>query len=273
MPTFNFARVCAAAIAFAIVAPLAGAHAFWLNATHYLIDRTAGDHGAIASETLLYIGMGHIWPVEEPVKVADIVRYAVVGPDGETVLKPDAPGLLEVEFAPKVDGPHVAVAQFRKHFLTGHRVDGKTRWAEEGKAGKEDIVFSAYYEPFAKTLLQVGVPKADQFTEPVGDALEIVPMANPYTVQAGPGATLAVKVLYRGAPVAGASVFARHGGHAPRSAFPVETRTNGDGVAEVPVAHAGVWLLKLDHSVAPRDEFVDQCDEEVYEASLTFELR
>lgn len=266
------AFACALAIALA-AAQSASAHGFWLNATHYLIDRNAADHGAIASETLLYIGMGHLWPVEEPLKIADVAHYAVLGPGGETVLKPDAPGLLEVAFAPKVDGAHVAVARYRHHFLTGHRVDGKTKWAEEPKTGKEDIVFSAHYAPYAKALLQVGVPKPAQFTEPVGDALELVPVVNPYTAQAGPDATLGVRVLYRGVPLAGASVFARHGGHAPRSAFPVEARTNDEGVAEVPVAHAGVWLLKVEHSVAPGPERAELCNEDAYEASLTFELR
>jgi uncharacterized GH25 family protein len=249
------------------------AHGFWLNATHYVIDRTAGDHGAVASETQLFVGMGHIWPVEEPLSLEDLARYGVVGPDGTTALTPNAPGLLEVEVAPKVDGPHVAVASYKRHFLTGYRVDGETLWAEEPKTGKSDIVFSAYYEPYAKALLQVGIPEAEHFTEPVGDALELVPLVNPYTVQPGADATLALRVLYRGAPLAGASVFGRHSGTLPRTAFPVEARSDDDGVVRVPVTQAGIWLLKVEHTVKPRASFADQCDEETYEASITFELR
>jgi uncharacterized GH25 family protein len=256
-----------------LAAPLAGAHQFWVNTSHFVLDRAAEDHGEVASEALVYVALGHVWPFEEPLALADVTRYVLLAPSGVTPLKPDAPGLLEVELAPKEDGPHVVCAAYKPHFVTGYKVDGETKWVEESKAGKSDVVFSGHYDPYAKALLQVGPAQADHFTKPVGDAIELVPELNPYTLTAGAETKLEVKVLFRGAPLANQSVFARVSGDMPRSAFPVEARTNAEGVAELPLTKAGVWLLKTTHTVSPSVLYPDDADEEGYEASLTFELK
>lgn len=258
---------------FLMLVPSADAHQFWLNASHFVLDRSAEDHGEVAAETLVYAAIGHVWPMEQPLALDDVSRYVLIAPSGTTPLKPDAPGLLEVAFAPKEDGPHIVSAAHTPQFELGYKVDGKTRWVFESKAGKENVVYSGHVDAYAKALFQVGPALPEQFTKPVHDAIEIVPLVNPYTLTAAPETKLEVKVLFRGAPLADQSVFARAAGHMPRSAFPVEARTNAEGVAEVPLALAGVWLLKTGYSIEPSVLYPDDANEEVYETALTFEVK
>lgn len=106
------------------------------------------------------------------------------------------------------------------------------------------------YAKHAKSLLCVAsspnnvdsLAAADStFSVPIGQVLEIVPLANPLLLKAG--ATLPVKVLFNKQPLVGASLGAVH----DNSKRGVLVKTNADGVANVVLNKAGVWLLRCTH--------------------------
>jgi len=110
-------------------------------------------------------------------------------------------------------------------------------------------------------------------TRPVGMPIEIVPLAVP-----GKESMLRVRVLFAGQPLANALV---HAWHQPlgdaaalspavaRDTMQVAsgTRTDRDGVVEVPVADAGEWLIGVVHMVPSSDPVAEW---ESSWASLTF---
>ena len=113
---------------------------------------------------------------------------------------------------------------------------------ESAEAGVE--IFSRN----AKALLVAtgGEPARDArvWQRPVGLDLELVPETDPRR-PAGEGA-LVVRLLFRGAPLAGALVkaFPRDGNERRLSA-----RTDAQGRARLPLAEPGIWLLSAVHMV------------------------
>jgi uncharacterized GH25 family protein len=114
---------------------------------------------------------------------------------------------------------------------------------------------------------------ATRVTRPVGMPFEIVPLAVP-----GDQPVLRVRVLFEGRPIAGALVHAWRQPlgddaaltpAAARDTMKVAsgTRTDADGIAEVPVADAGEWLIGAVHMEPSRDPVAEW---ESSWASLTF---
>ena len=108
----------------------------------------------------------------------------------------------------------------------------------------------------------------------IGLPLELVALGDP----SAPG-PLAVKVLWQGKPLANALVgawrqplgerFAPRAEAARDSVAPVaRVRTNGDGVAHLPVAGDGEWMIAAVHMVPSADR--DAADWESWWASYTF---
>ncbi len=94
------------------------------------------------------------------------------------------------------------------------------------------------YTKNATSYVRVGGARPDSsWMSPVGLDLEILPEGNPTSITAG--ATLPVRVLRNGSPLAGFSINARHEGRST-SAF---VTTDASGRAAVPLPTAGRWLL------------------------------
>jgi hypothetical protein len=117
----------------------------------------------------------------------------------------------------------------------------------------------------AKALMSVGKPGAG-FDRPVGHPLEIVPLRNPAALR--PGETLAVRVLFRGAPLKGALINVRwlyaDGRMGSLAAGPTDAR----GVAALRIEAAGQWKLHTLRLVRRLDR--READWDTYSASLTF---
>lgn len=153
-------------------------------------------------------------------------------------------------------------------FLAYLKEEGLTeviRWRDEhqqaSKPGRER------YTKFAKSLLVSGTPDGF-YKEPLRLPIEIVPLQNPYALNAG--ALLPVRVLFRGKPAPDLQLEAAWAGEGGKS-VQVIGRTDSDGRIDVRLTKAGRWRL---HSLAmERCADPSAADWESFWASLTFEIR
>jgi len=131
--------------------------------------------------------------------------------------------------------------------------------AEEGRPGTVDGRL-----PAAAGTPPAGLPgvPADRV---LGLTLELIPEKNPYALAAGQ--ELPVRLLYRGAPLAGAKVAAVPKEQPSRQ---VAARTDAQGRVRLPLGGGGAWLVKAVHMIpAPPGSGADW---ESFWASLTFAL-
>ena len=99
----------------------------------------------------------------------------------------------------------------------------------------------------------------------LGLTLELIPEKNPYALAAGQ--ELPVRLLYRGAPLAGAKVAAVPKEQPSRQ---VAARTDAQGRVRQPLGGGGAWLVKAVHMIAAPPG--SGADWESFWASLTFAL-
>jgi hypothetical protein len=125
---------------------------------------------------------------------------------------------------------------------------------------------SAWPREAAPTDLR-GVPAWPRSAAPadrvLGLTLELIPEKNPYTLAAGQ--ELPVRLLYRGAPLAGAKVAAVPKDQPSRQ---VAARTDAQGRVRLPLGGPGIWLVKAVHMIAAPQGL--GADWESFWASLTF---
>ncbi len=124
------------------------------------------------------------------------------------------------------------------------------------------------YSKHIKALVQVGATRSSSYQAMLGYPAEIVPLDNPYLVETG--ATLRVRALVDGKPVANQLVVS--GGRTPSGARLAEsrTRTDANGVARVKLARAGQWYVKFIHMVPFSGN--EKIDYESKWATLTFDM-
>lgn len=118
---------------------------------------------------------------------------------------------------------------------------------------QEDAVGRERYSRCIKALLHNGPGPSDAVTRPVGQALEIIPARDPYTLR--PGEELPVQVLLRGEPLAGrAMILASRRRGEVRARY---QRTDSAGRLRVLIDRGGDWLLALVHMEPAREADVD----------------
>lgn len=128
------------------------------------------------------------------------------------------------------------------------------------------------YSKHVKTILQVGDSVTESHSFRLGYPIEIVPLANPASLDVGD--SLGFLVLADGEPVADQLVYASHEGFhshddsgAHREA--ASARTDNKGIVKVELAKAGRWYVRLIRML-PVDE--EGADYESNWATLTFEI-
>jgi uncharacterized GH25 family protein len=248
------------AVALALALGLCGpavAHDFWVQPGSYW--------PAPQAVTPMTLQVGH-GPTRQrsPIAPRRITRFEAVGPGGERLdlrgglhlgaadgdgdLRFDGPGVYTLVFETDDRGRSVLPAgRFNAHLaaegLTA-ALDQRRRTRRMAAEGSES------YSRAAKALVQVGGAGAgaQALSIPVGLPLEIVLEASPYARSRG--ATLPVRVLYQGRPLAGALVRLTDLGH---DAGPVEShRTDRTGRASFSASGSGSWLLTTTWSTPSR---------------------
>lgn len=186
----------------------------------------------------------------------------------------------ESEWRVRVGGPGTYVLGASLHprtiRLTGAEFNGYLR--EEGlgdvvgerrRAGIADNAAHERYAKHVKALVRVtgSVPAAADtaYRQVLGYPAELVPVEDPYRLR--PGATLRVRALVDGAPVAGQAVLAG-GRTVGGAAIPERTvRTDANGIARIPLRTRGVWYVKF---IRMRPVTGDTVNYESKWATLTF---
>jgi uncharacterized GH25 family protein len=259
-------RIAACAILLATVSP-AAAHDFWIAASSFRV----APHTSVSLRFL----------IGEPGKVEHwgtdwrkIVSLQDFGPGGVR----DLLGGLTIDGAADAmaeltePGTHI-IAFTSNHALSDLDAKAFNTYAEhEGlalviatrrQAGKTEARGRELYARRAKALIQVGGTATDTVSRPIGQTLEIVPETNPYLLR--PGEPLRARILFHGAPLAGASVVLESLAADAKHGTPV--LSDKDGRVSFPNPGTGSWKLNTVWSypiVDPRAEF------ETIFCSLTF---
>lgn len=122
----------------------------------------------------------------------------------------------------------------------GYKPGLKTEHPNAVKAGK--------YVKSVKTFITVG-ESSESFRKALGHEIEIMPQADPSVLKAGQ--TLPVSVLFRGEPLGDVPVFGVYEGFQPKdhSDYPVQTKTDKNGVASIKIDRAGKWIVFAKHEM------------------------
>lgn len=244
-------------LALVLLFPLTSqAHMFWL-----LTDKDAPN---VNEPVQVEIGFGHKFPQDEEIKEERLGSVKALGPDGrEVALKKISTS--RYEFVPPAAGVYLLSAQVVPGFVTRTPQGVKM----QNKKGVPDANLCFHFDMAAKTFVFVGGQKQG-FDQSAQTALEIVPLQDPYNLKKD--ADLAVQVKFQGKPLAGAEVkFTYDGWPDPQKPFAIIGKTDAQGKIQVKLNTPGKWLIIASHKTPyPSPE---ECDENLYSASLTFTVR
>ncbi|MEO1489506.1 MAG: DUF4198 domain-containing protein, partial [Pseudomonadota bacterium] len=202
-------------LAFALVWSLAGAahaHSFWLEpATHeaefgapITVEFKVGDAGDVDDWGLYWerIAAFQLFTDERITDQQSAVRITAVGEKGTAQITPREQGTHIIAFASNPSFSELEAERFNRYLehegLAAITADREAK-GTTGEAGTE------LYARRAKTLIKVGDGGGDDIvTRAIGQTLEIVPLNNPFTL--AEGEPLRVRILWRGAPLEGATL-------------------------------------------------------------------
>ncbi len=213
------------AVAGIIAADVAAAHGIWVAQRH---DDWAVVYGHGASDE------GY-----DPAKLEEVAAFDGVGKTVPISTRPqDDHVLLDVG-----DGAAILTATFDNGFWS-EGPDGT--WVNEPKSAVEGAKQSGHYVKYATTVLS----PLDATPVAMGLPLEIVPLVDPMTLAMGD--ELPIRVLYDGAPLAGATVI----GEYTTASDERDVTTDAAGEAVVDVRNQGLNVIAVSHSV-PTPESAD----------------
>lgn len=232
-------------------ASLAEAHDFWLQPNDYWISPDA------LTAMTLQVGHGP-FRQRSPIPARRITRFQAIAPTGTVVDLHEQLRLGEPaedgDFRLKSPGVYVLVLQTDDRAQTHLpsirfndylKAEGLTPALEQReRLHRMDADGSERYSRCAKSIVRVGPADAGsqgQVSKPVGLPLEIVPELNPYGTPRA--ATLPVRVIYAGHPLAGALLKLTN---LQDDASPFEVHlTDAAGRASFTMPNSGSWLLNV----------------------------
>lgn len=244
-------------LALVLLLPMsAGAHMLWLL--------TDTDTPKVNEPVKVEIGWGHKFPKDEEIKAERLGTIKAVGPEGrELALKKISSS--QYELVPPAAGVYVIWAQLVPGFVTRTPRGIKL----QTKKGIPDANHCFRFDMAAKTVVAAGGRKQGAERQ-VQSNLEIVPLKDPVALKTGD--TLPVRVMFQGKPLAGAELKFSHEGWADRQKpFGTLGKTNDQGELQLKVDKPGWWLLTATHKTPYAQP--EECDENMYRASLTWQVR
>jgi len=237
------------------VVPVASAHDVWLT------------FDGPASARRIVVNYGH--PNDRPPAFADKV-YELVA-----ISRQERRSLVAGLSAGRVGGIPIAVSRAfaaTGPVLVAARYDngywtkiGDRDFRNASRRLVPDAADSLWSIKFAKAVSGPRAPWGDA----VGHDLEIVPLSDPAALR--PGDTLRVRVLFQGRPLAGGEVERGDGVTAMAENDIPRFKTDGDGIASIPIAKASAHLLAIDHRVVP-SATPELAAADLYDATLWFSI-
>ena len=267
--------VAAGAAAVTLTAVVALAHDMFLKPAQYFVAPNAAIPAMLLNGTFDQ-SMNSI----ARVRLADI---SIMGPSGRTRIDTaawnPAGDTSRVVFKAGVAGTYVlgvstkanAIEMDGKEFNEYLKEDGlPDELARREKSGELATGAKERYEKHVKSIVQVGDSRTSGFATVLGYPAEIVPLENPYSLTKG--ASLRVRILVDGQPVAGQYV--TYGARTASGGTIAEqgNRSGPDGVIAIPVTSPGAWYVKFINM----RQVTKQADEVTHQskwATLTFGVK
>lgn len=256
----------------ALSAVALSAHDFWIVPTAFEIapDEAMEVHGQTSTAFPTSVS------AVSPERVADARLISASGEERITDLavsdkslrlrhRPTTPGQRVVAVGLTTRTARAAAAGLKRYIALEGAPELAERYEREGILPTTDSVTQRTTK-YAKTIVEVGRGGPRAFERTAGHPLEFVPVTDPAALHVGD--TIAVRLLFRGQPLAGAHL---HAGAAPAAGDTtqrdVSIVTGRDGVARLPVDRAGVWNVRTLHA-APAEGVAETWD--VLFATLVF---
>ena len=260
-------RTLLAALLLAIGGTAVAAHDMWIEPTGFLptVGRTVGFRLRVGQDFL-----GDPLPrdpslIDRFVVLDGDTTTPVVGRDGADpagLMRVGAAGLFVVAYHSK-PSPVVLQAPKFNQYLKDEGLEAIA--ALRAKSGDSNAEAREVFVRCAKSLLLAGPASEAQRDRVVGMPLELVAERNPYLLASGQ--SLAVRLLYKDQPLAGALIVALNQ-RDPMAR--VAARSDKNGRVQLRLSEPGPWLVKAVHMI-PAPAGTDSQWESFW-ASLTFEL-
>lgn len=241
------------------------AHDFWIyspNATPTM--------GKLGATTTLFVGSGHLFPLDEEYNSNAKTEFKMHQPDGtEKVLGENLTG--KIEMLPK-SGNYI-VSAITSPMIWNNYVNesGNKAWISGDKGNLKNIISSREYNKFAKSIISTSDANDEHYKKALGHSLEIIPLQNPNSVKTGE--YLSVKVLFKGEPLEYAELIGTYAGFSNKGDFAYYTKTNSEGIAKIKINNSGNWMLQTKFiEEAPKD-LKSKCNEIYYASTLTFQAQ
>lgn len=240
----------------ASVASTAWGHMLWINASDY--------SPAVGQSVRIEIAWGHKFPKDELIKKERLARAYALAPDGKAApLKQLSEG--QYELAVQQKGAYLVYAQIHPGVYT-KTTEGYKR---QNKKGLANALHCVSYGMRAKAVINAGGQEQGLGYE-TNDFLDVVPMANPASLQEGD--TLPVKFLFKGAPLPPGNIHATYAGFSEDGkTFAVSTTVDGEGMADIKLIHKGEWLIQVPYKRPYPNQ--EECDELYSCMTITFGIK
>ena len=256
-----------------VVVTALAAHDLFIKPTAYFLAPNSSSYARIVNGTFTRSENSITWD-----RVRDV---NIVGPAGRERLEAsawsDRGDTSRLRFTTGAAGTYVLGVSTRPRVL---RLEAKDFNAYLESDGVPDILAARRqsgeitkparerYQKHVKAIVQVGERRTDTYGTTLGHPAELVPLENPYALT--PGATLRLRTLIDGKPVANQYVISggrtANGGRIALG----EHRSDASGIVRVPLIGAGQWYVKFIHMTKVVGDTA--ADYESKWASLTFEV-
>ena len=214
------------------------------------------------------IGYGHEFPYPEKIskdRVDILEPLSMMDKDLKSVtLKNEGENYQYVSKKSLDDGSYILKSTYKTTYWT-KTTDNKF---EMGKT-KEEVQNAQHCRKvtkFAKSIVNIGNDNNDFVTNPIGQRLEIVPLDNPINFKVG--IPFKVQVLLDGIPVTKVDLKGTFDNFI-KNKFAFLGTTDSKGEVEILPLRGGKWILTTENSKKLNEK---SCDEEVLEASITFQI-
>lgn len=236
-----------------LAAGAAWAHDLWI---------TCPQAGA-GQKLLLDIGLGHDFPQGDKLNPDELEGTYVIGTGGKIKAAPQADKSFQSAQS-LAAGSYVAASGTKPVFFT----KSPAGYVRKTKDQVPEAIKCFRSIKYAKAIVNLG-GQAGEVSQPLGQDLEIVPLANPAGLKAG--GELPVKVLLSGKPLAGAEVSAMPAASGKEKVTPFKAKTGSDGIVKVKLESPGLWLVRVSQRTPYKDPA--KCDVLSKAATLTFEIK